>query len=167
MTEEALLEECLSMFPTVFRKALEDKPKIRSRFVNKVQREYIELPVYRALCYEDSIIDRDFLSHNELASLGIRNGNMNALDWYSVSVNEDKEQLINCLDIPSEEKQIRGIAKGLMKCEYGPADFVNNKTHHNWYLYDGVIPSLVEQFKIEQIEVKKSDENDERIGILE
>lgn len=166
MTEEELLDECLSMFPTVFREALTDKPNLRSRFVKKVQKEYIELPVYRALCYEDSIIERDFLSHNELAMLGLRNGKMNDLDWYSVSVNEDKEQLINCLDIPSEEKQIRGIAKGVMKCECGPADFNNNRTHHNWYLYDGVIPALVEQFKIEPI-VKKSDDYVERIGILE
>lgn len=127
------------------------------------QKKYKELPVYRALCYENSIIDEDFFSYNELALLNQEEGNLGSLEWYSVSVNEDKEQLINVLDIPNEERKILGIAKGIMKCEYGPADFVGKKTHHNWYLYDGVIPTLKKQFKIEAIMVKEGDDYDERI----
>lgn len=167
MTEEELVEECLSNFPTIFKDALTNKPKIKSKFLKKVKKEYKELPVYRALCYENSIIDEDFLSYNELAVLNHEEGNLNSLEWYSISVNEDKEQLINVLDIPNEERKILGIAKGIMKCECGPADFVGNKTHHNWYLYDGVIPSLKEQFRIEPIKEKESGDYDERFGILE
>lgn len=165
MTDEELRDECLSKFPTFFKEALNDIPKVREKFLRKAQKEYVEIPVYRALCYEDSIIDKDFLSHNELAKLEGREGKPNSLEWYSVSVNEDREQLVNVLDIPNEERQILGIAKGMMKCECGPADFDGRKTHHNWYLYDGVVPFLKEQFNVEFI--KKSDNDDERNGILE
>lgn len=167
MTEEELLEECLLNFPTIFKEALVNKPKIKEKFIKNVSKEYKELPVYRALCYENSIIDEDFLSYNELALLRQEEGKLGTLEWYSVSVNEDREQLINVLDIPNEERKILGIAKGMMQCEFGPADFVGKKTHHNWYLYDGVIPSLKVQFKIEPILAEKGDNYDDRFGILE
>lgn len=161
MTEEELRDECLSKFPTIFQNALNNNSRIREKFLNKVHKEYEELPVYRGLRYEDNVIDNDFKSYNELRILNNEKINENSLEWYSVSVNEDLEQLINVLDIPSEEKQIYGIAKGIMKCKYGPADFSGKKTHHNWYLYDNVIPYLKQEFEIVKITENKSEKYDE------
>ena len=44
-----------------------------------------------------------------------------------VSVNEDPMQLIKALHIPNPGRPTLGIVRGIMKCQYGPADFKREK----------------------------------------
>lgn len=152
MTEDELTEEYLSNFPTIFCNALINEPKVRKKFLRTVKTNYKDLKVYRAIRHEDYVVEEDFLSYAETA---IRNGEeyrKNQVEWYSVSVNTDKEHLITRMDIPNEDKKLLGIASGIMKSEFGPADFLDNKTHHNWYLYKGAETLLKNRFVVEKIE---------------
>ncbi len=150
MTEDELTPEYLSNFPTVFKEALTNKPHIRRKFINKVSNSYPDLKVYRAIIHKDEIISEDFLSYVEIA---IKKGESyrDNLEWYSVSVNEDKDQLIANMNIPNEERQLLGIASGMMKSKYGPADFQGEKTHHNWYLYNDAISLVKDEFIVETL----------------
>lgn len=159
MTEDKLTEEYLSNFPTIFHDALINEPKVRQKFLKTARNDYENLKVYRAIRQEDRVTDEDFLSYAEIA---IRDGEeykKNQVVWYSVSVNTDKDQLITGMDIPNEERRLMGIASGVMKSGYGPADFFGNKTHHNWYLYKGAGSLLKNEFVAEKIEKNKIEEN--------
>ena len=39
-----------------------------------------------------------------------------------------------------------------MKCQYGPADFQEGKTQHNWYLFEDKIDSASNEFKIIEVD---------------
>ena len=69
-----------------------------------------------------------------------------------VSVNEDPMQLIKALHIPNPGRPTLGIVRGIMKCQYGPADFQEGKTHHNWYLFEDKIDSASNEFKIIEVD---------------
>jgi len=150
MTEEELTPEYLSNFPTIFREALTKNSNLKQKFTRTVSKSYSDLKVYRAINYEDRIVDEDFWSYVEI-SINKGENFRNNLEWYSVSVNEDKNQLIANMNIPNEERHLLGIASGMMRNQYGPADFKEKKTHHNWYLYDGVISALKESFVVEKL----------------
>lgn len=74
------------------------------------------------------------------------------MEIYAVSVNEDKQQLITAMHLPNKERQILGIAKGEMRKEYGPADFPDGRTHHNWYIFEDKIEEVMTLFSVEPIE---------------
>ena len=69
-----------------------------------------------------------------------------------VSVNEDPMQLIKALHIPNPGRPTLGIARGTMKCQYGPADFPERKTHNNWYLFKDKIDSASSEFEIVEVD---------------
>lgn len=123
MTEDKLTEEYLSNFPTIFHDALINEPKVRQKFLKTVREDYENLKVYRAIRQEDCVTDEDFLSYAEIAIRDGEDYKKNQVVWYSVSVNTDKDQLITGMDIPNEERRLMGIASGVMKSGYGPADF--------------------------------------------
>ena len=39
-----------------------------------------------------------------------------------------------------------------LQCQYGPADFQEGKTHHNWYLFKDKIDSASSEFKIIEVD---------------
>lgn len=53
-----------------------------------------------------------------------------------------------------------------MKKEYGPADFPDGRTHHNWYLFEDKIEEVMTLFHVEPIESSVDEvirDDDERI----
>ena len=150
--EENITEDYLSNFPTKLRNAL-DNPKYKKRFIATVSNEYCErFPVYRAIHRKDEVHEDDFISNIEEAELYCRPPyKRESLELHAVSVNEDPQQIITSLDIPNEGRPALGIAVGAMKKEYGPADFKDQKTHHNWYLFDGRNKILKDEFKVEEL----------------
>lgn len=164
MTEDEFTKDYLSKFPTILRNAFETNSKYKKRFLNRVETEYEDLTVYRALHRSDAIMDDDFICNIEEAKKYNRTYRRESLELYAISVNEDPSQIIKALSIPNVSRPALGIAKGKMKSDYGPADFVGNATHHNWYLYEQKIPLLKDEFEIVDIDslVEKEDDNNER-----
>lgn len=168
MTEEELTGEYLAKFPTILRKTLEENPKHRRRFLNRVQTEYEDLTVFRAIHRADSIEDDDFLCNMEEAQIYDREYKRKSLELYGISVNEDPMQIVKSLSIPNVRHPALAVAKGKMKKDYGPADFVEGATHHNWYLFAEKIPLLKNEFQMIGLNevVKKGDESDGKSGYL-
>ncbi|MCM1218369.1 MAG: hypothetical protein NC548_28110 [Lachnospiraceae bacterium] len=140
-------EAYLSRFPSKLRQILSDDSK-HKRFLDKVCFEYADIDVYRGIHRADCVKDDDFLGNLEEAELYGRRVRKETLEMCAVSVNEDKQQLITALHIPNKERPTLGIAKGVMRMQYGPADFVQGKTHHNWYLYVDQISNAAREFKL-------------------
>lgn len=67
---------------------------------------------------------------------------------YAISVNEDIEQLKMSVKFPNHNRPLLGIAKGIMRYEYGPAEFKRKQTHHNWYLYEDEIIQMKGRFEL-------------------
>lgn len=117
-------------------------------FCESIKTEYEEVKVFRAVHRADCLDDDDFICNVEEAELykwkirGVR------LQHYAISVNEDIEQLIKAVRFPNARHPWLGIAEGFMKKEYGPADFIEDNTHHNWYLFQEAIPKQKWEFKL-------------------
>lgn len=164
IAEEKLTEDYLANFPTKLRGALEN-PKYRKRFIATVSDEYSAVsPVYRAIHRKDIVDEDDFISNIEEAELYGRSPyRRESLELHAVSVNEDPQQIITALDIPNVGRPALGIAIGTMKKEYGPADFKDMKTHHNWYLFNEKKKILKDEFKVEDLlkfQMKEGDKNE-------
>ena len=161
ITEESVTEEYLASFPTKLRYALTN-PKYFKRFVSTVCDEYDELlPVYRAIHRESEVHEDDFISNIEEAELYHRPPyRRENLELHAISVNEDPQQIITALDIPNARRPVLGIAVGSMNKEYGPADFKDGKTHHNWYLFNQMNKILKDEFKVEDLSKFAKNEGD-------
>lgn len=149
MTENILTEEYLKRFPTVFRSALEENQKYQKAFFSQIETEYEDLKVFRIVHREDKLDDDDFICNVEEARVyGNPMKYKPRLAHYAVSVNEDLQQLVKAMTFPNPRHPWMGVAEGWMKKEYGPADFVEDNTHHNWYLFEKSIPIQKKEFKI-------------------
>lgn len=152
-------DEYLALFPSTLRACLIDNIDRRRNFAKKIVREYENLTVYRAVKYSDKILSTDFLGNAEKYYL---EGKEYSPRWarkfenHSVSVNESVDELIENTNFPNSH--ITGIAKGYMKCKYGPADFTPDETHHNWYLFDGANEKVCKEFMIDEEITKKATE---------
>lgn len=166
MDEQHLTDEYLARFPGTLREAL-GVDKFKRKFVKSAKEDYEPVvPVYRALHRENEIDADDFLNNVEEYRLYHRPPHKRqSLEIYAVSVNEDKQQLITAMRLPNKARQILGIARGQMKKEYGPADFPDGRTHHNWYLFEDKIEEVMTLFHVEPIEssVDEVIRDDERI----
>lgn len=142
----ALTDEYLKRFPVSLRACLEDEEK-KTSFAEEIITDYSDLEVYRAVTNADKVTSTDFLGNVEKRQL---DGQPCSKRWirdyhyHSVSVNESIKELIKVTKFPNEH--IQGIAKGMMKCKYGPADFEPERTHHNWYLFDGMNEIVCKEF---------------------
>lgn len=174
---EEISEEYLSKFPTIIRDALNSNLKYRQRFARNVKTEYKSLKVYRAIHRANEIDDDDFLCNIEEAKVYNITYKRESLELYAISVNEDPAQIVKALSIPNARRPALGVAEGWMRMEYGPADFREDATHHNWYLFQDVVNDLKNEFKVvdlerivsseESYELEKSGEiKDERIVFL-
>ena len=153
MNEQHLTDEYLARFPGTLREAL-SKDKFKRKFVRYAEENYEPVvPVYRALHRENEINKDDFLNNVEEYRLYKRSPHKRqSLEIYAVSVNEDKQQLIPAMHLPNKARQILGIAKGEMRKEYGPADFLDRRPHHNWYIFEDKIEEVMTLFNVEPIE---------------
>lgn len=149
MREEQLTEEYLSRFPTKLHSTLEIE-KFRNRFLSKVLDVYPQTVVYRGIHRKDAVCTDDFLSNVDEAELYGRSAPRPSLEANAVSVNEDPQQIITALHIPNPSRPMLGVAKGVMRSDFGPADFSSFDgtpvTHHNWYLFQDKVQDAVETF---------------------
>ena len=155
MNETKVTEEYLSLFPTRLHNILKIE-RNRRKFINNVCDEFDDVVVYRGLHRADLIHEDDFIGNLDEAELYGRSNRKETIEMCAVSVNEDKQQIITALSIPNQNRPALGIAKGLMKAEYGPADFKEvegvKKTHHNWYLFEDKIKDVVMEFTLVNID---------------
>lgn len=163
MTEDLLTEEYLSRFPTLLRSALTNEKRHRDRFLRRVKENYQPVRVFRGIHREEEIIDDDFICNiEESAKYGGGNYRKIEVDHYGISVNEDAKNIIKSLSIPNVKHPWLMLAEGIMEDVYGPADFMGESTHHNWFLYETSIPLMKNKFVIteecRQI-VKEAKEN--------
>lgn len=158
-TATELTDEYLAQFPVTLRKCFENNIDRRRNFSEEIVKEYRDLPVYRAVKYSDKVLSIDFLGNAEKYDL---DGKEYSERWsrkyknHSVSVNESAEELIENTNFPNNH--ITGIAKGYMRCKYGPADFEPDKTHHNWYLFEGANKEVCKEFIIDREITEKATE---------
>ena len=96
--------------------------------------------------------EMNFLGNLDEAELYDRPVRKSTFQMCGVSVNEDPMQLIKALHIPNPGRPTLGIVRGIMKCQYGLADFQEGKTHHNWYLFEDKIDSASNEFKIIEVD---------------
>lgn len=148
MTDELLTEEYLSRFPTLLRDVLKNDQKHRTRFLNRIKDKYPSIKVYRGIHKEDTLEDDDFICNIEEAKKYNVNYRNIKVEHYAISVNEDPQSIIKALSIPNVRHPWLGIAEGKMEQEHGPADFMNDATHHNWFLYETSIPLMKTKFEI-------------------
>ena len=146
------LEKYLLRFPTRFRNYLEREDQIKS-FLKNLQFEYEKIKVYRLVhCYQE-IHENDFFNNiDEKEYFNPGTISKEALAKFAISVNESKEELELVFKLPNKKRHLFTIAVGNMDSEYGPADFDEDRTHHNWYLYDGCSEKLVKVFKLENVD---------------
>lgn len=146
MKDEEFNDELIQKFPTILHDALKDE-KNKKQFINTVSVRFSEITVFRALHKSDCIKDEDF----ECDVIESQKYNRKlripySIGCYSIYVNEDIEQLKLSVKFPNHNRPLEGIAKGTMRCEYGPADNILKKTHHNWYLFEKEINNMKERF---------------------
>lgn len=126
--------------------------RVRDKFFKSISKEYADIIVYRGIHRENRIERDDFLGNLDEAELYDRPVRKSTFQMCGVSVNEDPMQLIKALHIPNPGRPTLGIVRGIMKCQYGPADFQEGKTHHNWYLFEDKIDSASNEFKIIEVD---------------
>lgn len=157
-TDTKVTEKYLAQFPVTLRRCLENNDERRD-FEKEIFTEYKDVPVYRAVKNPDEISGADFLGNAEKYDL---DGTKYSARWarnhknHSVSVNENADELIITTKFPNSH--IKGIAKGYMRCQYGPADFKQGKTHHNWYLFKGKNETVCKEFAIDTEITKRAAE---------
>ena len=131
------------------------KPKEIKAFLDEyvVGQEYAKKVMSVGGIHRENKIERDdFLGNLDEAELYDRPVRKPTFQMCGVSVNEDPMQLIKALHIPNPGRPTLGIVRGIMKCQYGPADFQEGKTHHNWYLFKDKIDSASSEFKIIEVD---------------
>lgn len=148
--QEEASEEYIKRFPTKLHEMLKDS-RVRDKFFKSISKEYADIIVYRGIHRENRIERDDFLGNLDEAELYDRPVRKPTFRMCGVSVNEDPMQLIKALHIPNPGRPTLGIVRGTMKCQYGPADFQEGKTHHNWYLFEDKIDSASSEFKIIEV----------------
>ena len=145
-----IYEKYLERFPMRFRKYLEIE-KHKKRFYESVWFDYEKIKVYRAIHDPDELSESDFLCNIDEADFySCERKPQNTLQNYAISVNESIEMLKATLKFPNAKRHLLGIALGEMSSEFGPADFDEDRPHHNWYLYEGTAPQLVSLFEVEK-----------------
>lgn len=149
--QEEASEEYIKRFPTKLHEMLKDS-RVRDKFFKSISKEYADIIVYRGIHRENKIERDDFLGNLDEAELYDRPVRKPTFQMCGVSVNEDPMQLIKALHIPNPGRPTLGIVRGIMKCQYGPADFQEGKTHHNWYLFKDKIDSASSEFKIIEVD---------------
>lgn len=145
-------KEYIKRFPTSLQSVLSNKDNL-DKFEKQVIFDYEDVIVYRGLHQSNCVMETDFLNNVENSiqfKVGsyARKRNKTNLKNLSVSVNEDVTELKTALKIPNENMKIYGIARGIMKCIYGPADFEEGRSHHNWYIFQDCIGNVVNEFKV-------------------
>ena len=121
--------------------------------------QYMPISAYRMI--ERSIDDfsevsiEDFRSHAERGIVPKNRGSkkkqgsveyVNRPDYYGVSVFTSKEEMINRLHLPRENRK---IAQGMVCCEGGPILPSQEDSHICWWIYDGY---HIHTFKIQNEE---------------
>lgn len=149
--QEEASEEYIKRFPTKLHEMLKDS-RVRDKFFKSISKEYADIIVYRGIHRENKMERDDFLGNLDEAELYDRPVRKPTFQMCGVSVNEDPMQLIKALHIPNPGRPTLGIVRGIMKCQYGPADFQEGKTHHNWYLFKDKIDSASSEFKIIEVD---------------
>lgn len=149
--QEEASEEYIKRFPIKLHEMLKDS-RVRDKFFKSISKEYADIIVYRGIHRENRIERDDFLGNLDEAELYDRPVRKSTFQMCGVSVNEDPMQLIKALHIPNPGRPTLGIVRGIMKCQYGPADFQEGKTHHNWYLFEDKIDSASSEFKIIEVD---------------
>ena len=144
-------DEYLKRFPEGLRECLKNNEDSKISFQDEVYTDFEEITVYRAVTSPENIHSYDFLGNVEKRELDrshCKKWQIEDFHWHSVSVNENKDELKKVTRFPNQH--IQGIAKGIMKCHYGPADFVPGKAHHNWYLFDGANEEVCKDFSMDE-----------------
>lgn len=148
---DGINDEYLSRFPTRLRKCLSDKQN-REVFCNELYNMYEDVDVYRGIHQNDAIKLQDFMGNIDTSEFyGVKHNYPNVPGSHSVSVNEDVRMLIKSTRIPNARTKLIGIAKGKMKSKYGPATFRKGKPHHDWYIFESCIGSVVEEFSVQDM----------------
>lgn len=155
--DKGLPDGYLDRFPTKLRQILSDS-RNQEKFLSNVSFEYADIDVYRGIHRADCVKSDDFLGNLDEAELYNRTVRKRTLEMCAVSVNEDKQQLMTALHIPDVGRPMLGIARGVMRQQYGPADFKQGKTHHNWYLFEDQMEFVVSEFVAEDLHKDKGKE---------
>ena len=132
-------EEYLKKFPLGLQECLQNENE-KAKFSDEICGDFESVKVYRGIGHTDKIVPEDFLSNVDRADacdIEMPERNRKKHKFHAVSVNEDLESMKKALKIPNKRQKIEGIAVGMMKSEFGPADFEEGYTHHNWYLFEG------------------------------
>ena len=149
MTEDLLTKEYLSRFPTLLREVLTEEQKQRDRFLRRVKENYQPVRVFRGIHNEEEIIDDDFICNiEESEKYGGSSYKRVQVEHYAISVNEDPKAIVKSLSIPNINHPWLMLGEGMMEQEHGPADFMGDATHHNWFLYEASIPLMKNKFVI-------------------
>lgn len=154
MTEDELEQNYLSRFPTILQEALKST-KNRSRFLRTVSENYSPIIVYRAIHRKNEIAHDDFICNIEEGILYNRFPEKiptKTIEWYAVSVFENPENLVTATHLPNANRPLLGVAKGVLTSQYGPADGIGCKDHHNWYIFQDSIDTVKDGFEIINIE---------------
>lgn len=146
--DNVLTEEYLQRFPSGIQNCL-NNDKARQSFAEEIVTDFEDIEVYRGIELQNKIQPSDFLGNVEKREL---DGQKYPEKWksdfhfHSVSVNESLKELKKSLKFPNSH--VKGIAVGIMAKEYGPADFVKGRNHHNWYLFDEMNRTVCGKFKV-------------------
>ena len=141
-------EEYLARFPSKMRECLEIESE-REYFSKTIRQEYDSIEVYRLVHNTDRVDENDFLDNvRDLKKrTGLDHRKSNKIGNHAVSVNEIKNEAIKSMkSFPN--KDWKAVAVGKMLDEHGPADFINGKTHHNWYLFEGANKDVFKLFSL-------------------
>ena len=146
----------IKRFPKMVQQALDNDRYKGDIVLQDIKDNFQPVTVYRAVKNQGKLDNDDFLSNFEY---GLKYGKISSnniakniaknkiweIGWFAVSVNENIEELKTALKFPSE--RYKGIAKGLMIKESGLADFRENTTHHNWYIFKDKKDDIINYFK--------------------
>ena len=142
----------IDRFKKNFQDYLYQKDKHMNNFINSVVFGYEERVVYRCVHSTSEVVPSDFLCNIDEADFyGLDTIPNRTQTNFATSVNESIEMLRLQIKLPHKKKKLFAIAKGIMKCKYGPADFDEDRPHHNWYLYSGSGEELCSIFKVEDV----------------
>lgn len=143
-----LTDEYLKRFPSGIRNCLKSNDA-RKSFTQEIETDFEDITVYRGIEFNNQIKPSDFLGNVEKREM---DGQKFPSKWktdfhfHSVSVNESLKELKKSLKFPNSH--IKGIAIGVMTKEYGPADFIQGRNHHNWYLFDDMNYVVCKKFEV-------------------
>lgn len=152
INRQSIDEEYIKRFPTRLRNCLQKESNIE-KFCKDLYDDFEDILVYRGIHSIDNITKEDFMGNIDTAEhYKIEHHYGDVPASHSVSVNVDKKMLIKSTSIPSKEKKLIGIARGIMSSKYGPATFEKDKPHHNWYLFENCNEDVAKGFSICRLE---------------